>query len=163
MRPDRPPWVEGRRAVERLVRDLPSSDAIPRREDELSFREPWEVRTLGLVVGLHEAGHFEWPEFQAALAKTIAEWERMPEGERRPWSYYACWQQAAERLVTGKQFLTTDEFDERAEEFVSGRRTPPHTHGGGLLSRDTGTGPDAPPPPPPHPRIAHGHQHGGHQ
>ena len=138
--PDHPPGMEGRRTVERLVQQLPEPEAIPRKGGELSFREPWEVRTLGLVVQLHKEGHFAWPEFQSTLVETIAEWEAMPEGERGSWSYYACWQQAAERLLTRKQLLSAGEFDERAEEFRSGKRTPPHTHGGGLLSRDAGSG-----------------------
>jgi nitrile hydratase accessory protein len=129
-----------RRAVEHLVGTLPEADRIPRAEGELSFREPWEIRTLGLVVELHREGHFAWDEFQAELVATIAEWERLPEAERPDWSYYACWQQAAERLLADKELVGAGEFDERAEEFLSGRRTPPHTHGHGLLSRDPGQG-----------------------
>jgi len=145
--PDHPPGMAGRRAVERLVQQLPEPDAIPRRGGELSFREPWEVRALGLVVQLHKEGRFTWTEFQSTLVETIAEWEATPEGERGPWSYYACWQQAAERLLTRKRLLSADEFDERAEEFRSGKRTPPHTRGGGLLSRDPGAGGPAGEPP----------------
>jgi nitrile hydratase accessory protein len=139
--------VASRQAVERLVEQLPDAGAIPRAGGELSFREPWEVRTLALVVQLHEAGHFAWPEFQASLVETIAEWEARPPDEREPWSYYGCWQQAAERLVTRKALLSAEAFDERAEEFRSGLRTPPHTHGGGLLSRHPGTGGSAGEPP----------------
>jgi nitrile hydratase accessory protein len=137
--PDQPPELEGRRAVERLVKKLPAADQIPRKEGELSFREPWEVRTLGLVVSLYEEGHFTWPEFQSELVEAISEWEQLPEAERPAWSYYGCWQQAAERLIAKKDLVTSDEFDERAEEFMSGKRTPPHTHGHGLLTRDPGT------------------------
>lgn len=137
--PDLPPGLAQRRAIERLVEELPASGQIPRREGELSFREPWEVRTLGIVVQMHEAGHFAWSDFQSALVEVIGEWEAMAADERPPWSYYACWQQAAERLVAGNQFVSPEEFDQRAEEFLSGKRTPPHTHGGGLLTRDTGT------------------------
>jgi nitrile hydratase accessory protein len=138
--PDLPPGLAQRRAIERLVEELPTSWQIPRREGELSFREPWEVRTLGIVVQMHEAGHFAWSDFQSALVEVIGEWEAMAADERPPWSYYACWQQAAERLVVaGNQFVSPEEFDQRAEEFLSGKRTPPHTHGGGLLTRDTGT------------------------
>lgn len=132
-----------RRTIERLVQGLPASGHVPRKEGELSFREPWEVRTLGIVVQMHEEGHFAWSDFQAALVEVIGEWEAMPADEQPTWSYYACWQQAVERLIARKQFVTSDEFDQRAEEFLSGKRTPPHTHGGGLLARDTGTRPSA--------------------
>jgi nitrile hydratase accessory protein len=137
---DVPPGTHERRDVERLIRDLPGAGEIPRTEGELSFREPWEVRTLGLVVQLHKAGHFAWPEFQCELIAVIGEWEALDPGERPPWSYYGCWQQAAERLMARKGFVSPEEFDERTEEFASGRRTPPHTHGHGLLTRDPGGG-----------------------
>jgi nitrile hydratase accessory protein len=97
------------------------------------------VRTLGIVVQMYEEGHFAWADFQAELVEVIAEWEAMDPGQRPAWSYYACWQQAVERLVSKKAFVSPEEFDERAEEFISGKRTPPHTHGGGLLATDPGT------------------------
>jgi nitrile hydratase accessory protein len=125
--------------VERLIAGLPGSGEIPRREGELSFREPWEVRTLGIVVQMYEEGHFAWADFQSELVDVISEWEAMDPDERPAWSYYACWQQAVERLVARKDFVTAGEFDERAEEYLSGKRTPPHTHGGGLLTSDPGT------------------------
>jgi nitrile hydratase accessory protein len=137
-RPDRPPGTAERRDIERLIRELPAAGEIPRKEGELSFREPWEVRTLGIVVQMHERGQFAWSEFQSELIDVIAEWEAMAPDERPGWSYYACWQQAAERLIEKKAFVSSREFDERAEEFLSGKRTPPHTHGGGLLSTDPG-------------------------
>ena len=137
--PDRPPDLAERRHVERLIRELPGAGEIPRKEGELSFREPWEVRTLGIVVQMHQAGHFAWSEFQSELVDVIGEWEAIPAGERPDWSYYACWQQAVERLIAKKDFVTSADFDQRAEEFLSGKRTPPHTHGGGLLASDPGS------------------------
>lgn len=136
--PDLPPGTAARRDVERLLQSLPAAGEIPRREGELAFREPWEVRTLGIAVQMHEAGHFAWDEFQSELVGVIGEWEAMAPDERPAWSYYACWQQAVERLISRKAFVTPGEFDQRAEEFLSGKRTPPHTHGGGLLARDPG-------------------------
>jgi nitrile hydratase accessory protein len=133
---DLPPGTAERQKIERLLAGLPNAGAIPRDEGELSFNEPWEVRTLGIVVALHEAGHFAWPEFQAKLIEVIGEWEVLPPDERPAWSYYACWQQAAERLIDEKAFVAAPDFDVRAEEFISGKRTPPHTHGGGLLATD---------------------------
>ena len=75
----------------RLPLDLP----IPRREGEPVFAEPWEARAFALVVGLHEAGHFHWPDFQALLAAEIRESEAA--GLHEP--YYALWLRAAEHLV----------------------------------------------------------------
>ena len=136
--PDRPPGTAERRDIERLIRELPAAGGIPRKEGELAFRQPWEVRTLGVVVQMHEQGHFAWSEFQSQLIDVIAEWEAMAPDDRPEWNYYACWQQAVERLIEKKDLVTPAEFDQRAEEFLSGKRTPPHTHGGGLLATDPG-------------------------
>ena len=137
--PDRPPGTAERRDIERLIHELPAAGEIPREEGELSFREPWEVRTLGIVVQMHERGQFAWSEFQSELIDVIAEWEATAPDERAEWSYYACWQQAAERLIEKKDLVSPREFDQRTQEFLSGKRTPPHTHGGGLLSTDRGS------------------------
>src|SRR4051794_41960256 len=90
---------------------------------------------------MHEAGHFAWSEFQAALIEVIGEWEAMAADERPAWSYYACWQQAAERLVARSEFVTPDEVDQRADELLSGKRTPPHTHRGAPLTPGPGNRP----------------------
>lgn len=126
----------GRQDIERLLDELPSGAL--RKQGELAFDHPWQVRTLAIVVHLHEQGRFAWPEFQSELIDAIAAWEALPPDERPEWSYYSCWQQAAERVITKKDLVTTDVFDLRAEEFLSGKRTPPHTHGGGLLATDPG-------------------------
>jgi nitrile hydratase accessory protein len=135
--PDIPPDLE-RRSLEQLLGRLPDPNRIPRADAELSFAEPWEIRSLSMVVNLHEQGRFEWQDFQTELATAIAEWKATPADERPEWSYYACWQQAAERLLIKRALLTDRELGERTGEFLSGKRTPPHTHGGGLLTRDPG-------------------------
>lgn len=101
---------------------------------QAAFEEPWEIRAVGVVAGLVEEGLFTWAEFQAALIGAIAEWEREHEATGAPWSYYACWQVALEGIVVGRGALGADELEVRTEEFLSGARTPPHTHGGGLLA-----------------------------
>ena len=92
------------------------------------------MRAVGLVVGLVERGMLRWPEFQGELIETISAWERANNDARSPWSYYSRWEQALARLVVGKSVVSEQEVQERTEEFLSGQRTPPHTHGGGLLA-----------------------------
>jgi nitrile hydratase accessory protein len=38
---------------------------------ERFFREPWEAGAFALVVSLHEAGDFPWPEWVAAISPEI--------------------------------------------------------------------------------------------
>ena len=46
----------------RRRRDGPA--AIPRRNGEPVFNEPWESRVFGMAVGLCERGFYDWDEFR---------------------------------------------------------------------------------------------------
>ena len=121
--------------LDRLVSPRPTAPgSAPTDLHEAAFREPWELRAVGVVAGLVERGMFTWPQFQRALIDAIARWERDSAADGTPWSYYACWQAALEHLVLSGGAVGGGELGERTDEFLSGRRTPPHTHGGGLLA-----------------------------
>jgi nitrile hydratase accessory protein len=81
--------------------------APPRSNGELVFAEPWESRAFGLAVGLHEAGAFAWPRFQAALIVRIAAWEASPTAN---WSYYEHWLAALEDVLTDDGTLRTEDL-----------------------------------------------------
>ncbi|MEM9408467.1 MAG: nitrile hydratase accessory protein [Acidobacteriota bacterium] len=84
------------RAVE-LPLDGPA--APPRSNGELAFDEPWQGRSMALAVHLCERGTFRWSDFQQALIRRIAEWERLPErGDYRYWDH---WQSALEDVLDG--------------------------------------------------------------
>jgi len=123
--PDRRPDEGARRAVARLVQDLPDADKVPRREGDLAFDAPWQVRALGLTVELHQQGRFPWPDFQSELVAAIDAWEAAPE-RSGDWSYYRHWVEALERLVTTQGLLDRAAIDARTEEFRSGARDPKH-------------------------------------
>ncbi len=70
-------------------------------EPERLFREPWEARAFALVVRLHEAGCFTWPEWVAALSAEVA--AAKAAGDPDPGdSYYRHWLAALETIVVGK-------------------------------------------------------------
>ena len=52
--------------------------ALPRRNGELVFDEPWESRAFGLAVTASEAGAYEWEEFRQGLIAEVASWEARP-------------------------------------------------------------------------------------
>lgn len=122
----RPPDLVERRAVERRLADLPGAGKIPRKEGELAFDAPWQVRAVGVAVELHNQGHFPWPAFQSELAGAIAEWEQMSPAERGDWSYYRSWMEALEALAIEQGLVDRRELDEHTEEFLSGKRDPKH-------------------------------------
>src|SRR5919202_1561460 len=88
--PDRPPDLAQRKAIERLLAELPEAGAIPRKEGELSFEAPWQIRALALAVAAHYQGRFPWADFQSQLVAAIASYrevERMTEPVLLPVKY----------------------------------------------------------------------------
>lgn len=83
--------------------------ALPRRNGELVFEEPWQSRIFGSTVAMHEASAFDWAEFQARL---IEETAAAPD---RP--YYDRWLAALERLLVDRGLLSPPEIERRAGEY----------------------------------------------
>ena len=73
-------------------------EALPRKNGELVFEQPWESRAFGLAVGLSEAGVLPWPDFREALVSAIQESEQ--HGDAR--TYYEQWASALEHLALEK-------------------------------------------------------------
>ena len=70
---------------------------MPRDEQSPVFSAPWEAKAFALVVKLHQAGQFTWPEWVAAFSAEIA---RMKDDWRgRSEDYYECWVEALEKLL----------------------------------------------------------------
>jgi nitrile hydratase accessory protein len=105
--------------------DIEGPAAPPRSNGELVFAEPWESRAFGMAVGLHEAGAFSWPEFQAALVARIADWEAAAAPEE-PYNYYELWLAALEDVLVGLCAVSTDEVTARAHALA--QRPPRHDH-----------------------------------
>jgi hypothetical protein len=51
----------------RIAADANGPAAIPRRNGEPVFDEPWESRVFGMAVGLCERGFYVWDEFRERL------------------------------------------------------------------------------------------------
>jgi nitrile hydratase accessory protein len=105
--------------------DLSGPGAPPRSNGELVFAAPWESRTFGLALALHEAGYFPWEDFRQALMAEIRAWEtEHAEGEE--WSYYRCWQRALEHVLTGRGLVGADAMDARLRDLAA--RPAGHDH-----------------------------------
>jgi nitrile hydratase accessory protein len=104
--------------VERLIADMTGAAAVPRRNGELVFAEPWQGRAFGMAVALSEGGAFSWEEFRQALIAEIATAER---GEG-PFEYYEIWLATFERLLTAKGIVSPRELDESTFQFEFGER-----------------------------------------
>jgi nitrile hydratase accessory protein len=89
------------------------------------FREPWQAQVFAMAVRLHEAGHFTWTEWAAALAEQI----RRAQADGDPDlgdTYYQHWLAALERLVTAKGLVSGPELARRKDEWADAARATPH-------------------------------------
>lgn len=97
-----------------MNRDILDTVDPPRKNGELVFDAPWEGRSFGLALALHEQGLFDWEEFRRRLISSIA---ARPTGD-----YYEQWLRALESLLVDKGILTSEEIAARVQEFACSKR-----------------------------------------
>jgi len=104
--------------VDRVVAVMEGRAALPRKNGELVFEEPWQGRVFGMAVALHERGLYEWEEFRQSLIANIARAEAAP----APFVYYEVWLRTFEDLLARKRLVTATELDETTYQFEFGER-----------------------------------------
>jgi nitrile hydratase accessory protein len=105
--------------MRREVADMQGLTALPRRNGELVFGQPWESRAFGLAITASEAGVFDWGEFRQRLIAEIGFWESQHGREHvegSDWSYYARWLVSLEGLLADKGLVSPDELARRMDE-----------------------------------------------
>ena len=98
----------------RIASDVSGPAAIPRRNGEPVFNEPWESRVFGAAVALCERGLFEWDEFRDRLIAEIASAGAGRLASVQLPSYYECFLSALERLVIDKGICAKEELERLA-------------------------------------------------
>jgi nitrile hydratase accessory protein len=99
----------------RIASDVNGPAAIPRRNGEPVFNEPWESRIFGAAVALCERGLFEWDEFRERLIAEIAAagaGRGASAGSQSP--YYERFLAALERLLIDKGICAKEEIEQLA-------------------------------------------------
>jgi nitrile hydratase accessory protein len=89
------------------------------------FREPWEAQAFAMAVRLHEAGHFTWTEWAAALAEQIQKAQAAGDPDLGD-TYYRHWLAALEGLVAAKGLVSAEELARRKGEWAEAARSTPH-------------------------------------
>ena len=98
------------------ISSMTGSEALPRRNGELVFEEPWEGRAFGLAVAMSEGGIYEWAEFRDRFVEeTDAD-----ENSEVTVAYYRRWVRALERLVVDRGLIAPTELESRAAAFATG-------------------------------------------
>jgi nitrile hydratase accessory protein len=117
---------EARQQVETLLGTLPHRRATWQDEAEPAFDSPWEIRVFALAVASHQAGRYDWVEFQRSLVGSIERWESADRQE--PWSYYDRWMEALEDVLVGRDLLSGADLDERTRIVLSAPKNLNHHH-----------------------------------
>ncbi len=82
------------------------------------FREPWEAQAFAVVMKLHEAGCFTWPEWVETLAAEIKLAQAAGDPDTGE-TYYRHWLAALETLVQAKGLATGSELLTRRLEVAA--------------------------------------------
>jgi nitrile hydratase accessory protein len=94
------------------IAEMVGVSALPRKNGELVFTEPWESRAFGIAVAASEAGAYDWEEFRHGLIVDIRSWEAT-HIEDDGWSYYERWLTSLEGLLSEKGIVTPAELHDR--------------------------------------------------
>jgi len=105
-------------SVARVVAAMAGRAALPRKNGELVFDEPWQGRVFGMAVALHEQGFYDWDEFRRALIAQVQAAESRP----GPFVYYEIWLATFEGLLADKGVVTREELEETTYQFEFGER-----------------------------------------
>jgi cobaltochelatase CobN len=105
-------------SVDRVVAAMAGQAALPRKNGELVFDEPWQGRVFGMAVALHEQGLYDWDEFRRALIAQVQAAEARP----GRFVYYEVWLATFEGLLADKGVVTREELEETTYQFEFGER-----------------------------------------
>lgn len=105
--------------IDREIANMQGATALPRKNGELIFSEPWEGRVFAMAIALHGEGTFPWEEFRHRLMAEVnsADYKSDPAPD-----YYELWLAAFEQLLLKQGIMTREEFEHRKAEFASGAR-----------------------------------------
>lgn len=104
--------------IDRDVADLKGAAALPRKNGELVFNQPWEGRIFGMALALRSQTPYAWSDFRERLERQIAAAGPSDDGSR----YYEHWLGAFEALLNDMELLTPAELERRAHEYEIGLR-----------------------------------------
>ena len=126
MRPTKNRLPGKKTGVKQLISNMDGQAALPRKNGILVFQSPWESKTFGMTIALHENGLYDWEEFRKLLIRHIKEWQSKPPANRGEWNYYERWISSLEELLVNKRIITRKELEQRTHEFEAGLRDEGH-------------------------------------
>ena len=98
---------------------------IARDSEGPIFNEAWEAQAFAMVLALHEARLFSWPEWTEALSREIATAPLSSDGDTGD-SYYHHWLAALESLVVEKGAASRATLASRKAAWARAAAATPH-------------------------------------
>jgi nitrile hydratase accessory protein len=106
-------------SIEPEIANMAGAAALPRKNGELVFHEPWEGRAFGMALALKADGAYDWEDFRQRLIFQIQAADC--KSGAAP-DYYEHWLGAFESLLVERGILGREEVDRRVAEYKSGER-----------------------------------------
>ena len=101
-------------SLDRGISNMTGQQALPRKNGELVFDEPWEGRAFGIAVAMNQDGVYDWEDFRDQLVEVTASDEEHVEQT----GYYQRWVRALEQLALDRGLVTSMELDARTETYA---------------------------------------------
>src|SRR5437764_14906682 len=96
--------------IDREIANMRGATALPRKNGELIFSEPWEGRVFAMAIALHGEGAFPWEEFRHRLMTEVNSADCKPDPAP---DYYELWLAAFDQLLLTKEIMTRAELARR--------------------------------------------------
>ena len=106
-------------SIEPEIANMGGAAALPRKNGELVFKEPWQGRAFGIAISLHREGTYDWEEFRQRLILQIQAFDCKADEDP---GYYDHWLAALEGLLADRGVVNPDELGQRVKEYKSGIR-----------------------------------------
>ena len=97
----------------------------PKNADGPVFKAPWEATAFGLVLSLHKAGAFTWPEWASYLTAATESAQAQGDADIGD-TYYEHWLAALEAIAQEKKLTGINELVLRKDQWKSAYLNTPH-------------------------------------
>lgn len=112
-------------AAEAAQEALAAAHPIPRDAGGPIFAEPWQARAFAFTLELHQRGLFTWPEWAAALGRTIGAAQAAGDPDLGD-TYWDHWLETLEAMIAAKGVATPASLADKRQAWARAAAATPH-------------------------------------
>jgi nitrile hydratase accessory protein len=112
-------------AADAAMAALAGAHPIPRDAGGPVFAEPWQARAFAFTLELHQRGVFAWPDWAAALGRTIAAAQAGGDPDLGD-TYWDHWLATLETVIAEKGVTTAAALAETRDAWERAAEATPH-------------------------------------